>query len=77
MRGFTVNETILVYVNGKRVTIYRGMQVKHALIACDQSLYEDAAEGTIAVEDENGFLIGLEGALCDGAKICTRKAGTS
>lgn len=67
-----MDETISVYVNGKRVTIYQGMQVKHALIACDQSLYEDAVEEMIIIEDENGFRIGLEGTLCDGTRICTR-----
>ena len=33
-------DRMTVYVNGQEVRIHRGMKVKHALIACDQSLYE-------------------------------------
>ncbi|MEN6437753.1 MAG: hypothetical protein ABFD97_04155 [Syntrophobacter sp.] len=58
-----------VFVNGKKVSIYRGMCVKHALIAFDQDAYEEALSGNILVEDENGFLLGLEGALLEGARL--------
>jgi len=58
-----------VYVNSERINLYRGMKVKHALIAFDQSLYEGALSGRIRIEDENGFTVGLEGVLADGAKI--------
>ncbi len=58
-----------VFVNGKQVRIYRGMKVKHALIAYDQDLYKAACEGSARVEDENGFVLGLDGALSEGAKI--------
>ncbi len=66
-----MNESIDVYVNDKKVDIYRGMKVKHALIAYDQRLYRAALAGEIRVEDENGFTVGLEGSLADGAKIFT------
>ena len=71
-----MTDQIVVFVNDKPVAIYRGMQVKHALIACDQSLYEACTRGEMSVEDEDGFRVGLEGALHDGAKIYTRKAGS-
>ncbi len=61
-----------VFVNGNKVQIYRGMKVKHALIAFDQALYTAAVEGKIGVEDENGFALGLDGGLSEGAKIFTR-----
>ncbi|MFZ2447742.1 MAG: hypothetical protein WAW37_15405 [Syntrophobacteraceae bacterium] len=61
-----------VFVNGRKVRIHRGMSVKHALIACDQDLYRAALEGALRVEDENGFVVGLDGALSDGARINTR-----
>lgn len=64
-------ETINVYVNGRRVDIYRGMKVKHALIAYDQSLYRAALAGEVRVEDANGFSVGLEGGLSDGARLFT------
>jgi len=64
-----VNEKITVYVNGRRIDIYRGMKVKHALIAYDQSVYKAALAGEIRVEDTNGFAVGLEGHLADGAVI--------
>lgn len=63
---------ISVYVNDEPVTIYEGMHVKHALISCNASLYEAAQNEEIIIEDENGFEIGLEGALNDGARIYTR-----
>ena len=64
-----MNERINVYVNGETINLYRGMKVKHALIAYDQSLYKAALTGEVRVEDENGFTVGLEGSLADGAKI--------
>jgi hypothetical protein len=66
-----VNEKIDVYVNDRKIDLYRGMKVKHALIAYDQSLYKAALDGEIRVEDANGFTVGIEGSLADGAKIFT------
>ncbi len=63
------SENIDVFVNDKKISLYRGMKVKHALIAYDQSIYEAALEGSIRIEDENGFILGLEGALTNGSKI--------
>jgi len=48
--------------------------VKHALIACDQSLYDAAEAGDLVVQDAGGFAVGLEGSLRDGSKIYTRSA---
>ncbi|MCU0586985.1 MAG: hypothetical protein MUF52_02410 [Syntrophobacteraceae bacterium] len=67
-----MGERIRVLVNGRPVEIYRGMKVKHALIAYDQNVYAAAAEGRVVVEDVHGFRVGLEGALSDGAAITTR-----
>ena len=64
-------ETIRVYVNGREVDIFRGMKVKHALMACDPGLYKAALAGKVRVEDENGFAIGLDGHLAQGGKIFT------
>ena len=68
-------DKMTVYVNGQEVRIHRGMKVKHALIACDQSLYDAARGGDLSVRDANGFNVGLEGALHDGAKLYTGKPG--
>jgi hypothetical protein len=62
---------ITVYVNGNPVKIYRGMQVKHALIACDERLYRAAVAGAIEIEDADGFPVGLEGALREGSRLFT------
>jgi hypothetical protein len=64
-----MNERISVYVNGELINLYRGMKVKHALIAYDQDMYKAALAGEVRVEDENGFVVGLEGSLADGSKI--------
>jgi hypothetical protein len=66
-------EKMTVYVNGQEVRIHRGMKVKHALIACDQSLYDSAMAGDLSVRDAGGFNVGLEGSLRDGAKLFTAK----
>ncbi len=68
-------DKMTVYVNGQEVSIHRGMKVKHALIACDQSLYDAAEAGDLAVRDASGFNVGLEGSLRDGAKLFTGKPG--
>jgi hypothetical protein len=66
-----MKENIDVYINDQKISLYRGMKVKHALIAYDQSLYKAALDGEIRVEDANGFTVGIEGSLTDGAKIFT------
>jgi len=70
-----MSERITVTVNGSPVEIFRGMKVKHALMAFNQDLYAAAAQGRILVEDSRGFRIGLEGALSDGSRIITRPSG--
>jgi hypothetical protein len=69
-----MSEQITVFVDDRPVKIYRGMQVKHALISCDCSLYKSADRGEILVVDQNGFKVGLEGALQEGSRIFTRPA---
>lgn len=66
-------DNIKVYVNGRPVKIYTGMQVKHALIASDESLYSQAVAGDIEIMDGDGFPIGMEGALREGSEIRTRR----
>jgi hypothetical protein len=68
------DDKITVYVNGNEVRLHRGMKVKHALIACDQSLYDTAVAGDLEVRDAGGFIVGLEGGLRDGAKLFTGKS---
>jgi hypothetical protein len=64
-----LNENIVVYVNGRKIDLYRGMKVKHALIAYDECLYQASLAGEVRIEDENGFTVGLDGSLADGSKI--------
>ena len=66
-------EQIVVYINDRPVEVFRGMEVRHALISSDYALYKAAERGEIAVEDGNGFSLGLEGAMRDGARIYTRR----
>jgi hypothetical protein len=66
-----MTEKITVFVDDRPVPLYRGMQVKHALIACDQTLYQRADRGELIVVDRNGFRLGLEGALQEGSRIFT------
>jgi len=66
-----LKENIEIYVNGQKIDLYRGMRVKHALIAYDRSLHKAALAGEVRVEDENGFAVGLEGSLASGARIFT------
>ncbi len=72
----TTSDHITVFVNDKPVTVYRGMQVQHALIAYDVAVYRACEQGDVRVEDEHGFRVGLEGALHDGTRIYTREAGS-
>jgi hypothetical protein len=64
-----MKERFTVYVNERPVDIYRGMKVKHALIALDYALYKACTEGQTVVRDENGFIVGLEGALGEGMRL--------
>lgn len=70
-----MKDRMRVFVDGREVLLYRGMQVKHALIACDCALYRAAVEGAVCVVDDNGCRVGLEGSLLDGAKLFTRRQG--
>jgi hypothetical protein len=62
-------ERIEVFVNDRPGTVYRGLTVKHALIAAGGDQYRPALDGDAAVRDENGFVLGLEGALHAGARL--------
>jgi hypothetical protein len=68
-----MRDRIKVFVDSREVSLYRGMQVRHALIAFDCSLYDAAAKGFVYVEDDHGFRVGLEGSLYDGARLFTRR----
>jgi len=61
------------FVNDRPVRIYRGMKVKHALLALDQTLFKAAQDGEILVRDDQGFLVGLEGALHHQARLYAEK----
>ncbi len=67
-------EKITVRVNSNQVELYRGLKVKHALIALDQELYRSARRGDLIVQDSEGHIIGLTGALSEGYIINTTKA---
>lgn len=64
-----MKESLTIAVNGRPVELHRGMRVKHALIACGDRLCTDCLEGRAVVRDENGFVVGLDGALYDGARL--------
>lgn len=40
-----MDERIIVSVNGTPVSIFRGMKVKHALVAYDQSVFTSCERG--------------------------------
>lgn len=54
-----------VYVNDRPVELAPGMRVRHALLAAG---YPPSARG-LAVRDEWGHVMGLDGALSEGARI--------
>ncbi|PMQ02175.1 MAG: hypothetical protein CBR30_00510 [Dictyoglomus sp. NZ13-RE01] len=66
---------ITVFVNDEPVKIYQGMQVMHALISYNIDIYKKCLKGECIIFDENGFEIGLEGALHDGSKIYIKEIG--
>jgi hypothetical protein len=68
-----MKERFSVVVNGVAVEVYRGMTVKHALIAFGNEAYRDCTEGRATVRDENGFVVGLEGALHEGARYVVQR----
>jgi hypothetical protein len=67
-----MTEKITIYLDDNPLLLYRGMQVKHALIAYDYKLYTAAQRGEIYMEDQDGFRLGLEGALQEGSRIFAR-----
>jgi hypothetical protein len=62
-----MKERCAVLVNGRPVVVYRGMKVKHALIAYDHTVYELCREGRYIVRNGDGFVVGTDGALSEGA----------
>jgi hypothetical protein len=65
------DDKISVILNDKEIRLHRGMKVKHALIALDQSLLASVEAGDLEVRDADGFAVGLEGGLHDGARLFT------
>jgi hypothetical protein len=64
-----MKERFEVFVNEKPVEVYRGMEVKHALMAYDYGAYKACREGQAMVRDRDGFLVGLDGALEEGTQL--------
>jgi len=62
-----MKERFAVFVNGRPVDVYRGMKVKHALIAYDYAVYELCREGRYEVRGSEGFVVGMDGAIAEGA----------
>jgi hypothetical protein len=71
-----MSERITVHVDGKPVTVFRGMKVKHTLIAFDYSLYKACLEGEATVRERSGFAVGLEGTVEEGTELFITKKGT-
>ncbi len=67
-----MGDRVQVFVNGVSESLYKGMTVRHALIARDQALYDAARKGDVLLEDGNGFPLDLEGALTEGMTILTK-----
>lgn len=63
------SERIRVFVNDRPVTLYRGLSVRHALVAAGERRCRAALAGEVPVRDGDGFAVGLEGALLDGARL--------
>jgi len=57
---------IIVYVNDKKVSLYRGMRVKHALTLEQVRLIES---GKAEIRNSHGHVTGLDGALSDGERF--------
>jgi sulfur carrier protein ThiS len=68
-----LKEKIKVFVNDKPLEIFQGMQVKHALISYDIDIYKKCIDGEYIVVNEDGFEIGLEGALSNNTKIYIKR----
>lgn len=67
-----MSDQISVFVNDTEVKLYRGMTVKHALIAFSAPVHQAVEAGDSFVVDQRGFRVGLDGSLGDGARIYTR-----
>jgi hypothetical protein len=67
-----VKDRLSVFVNDVPVEVYQGMKVRHALIALGQDFYEECVKGESVVKNEDGFLVGLDGALSEGIRLYTR-----
>ncbi len=61
---------MIIYLNGKTVSLRKGMKVKHALTTRQLGAVRT---GRLDVVDSRGNVVGLEGSLAEGAKLHTRK----
>lgn len=58
--------TINLWVNGKRVQLFRGATLKHALLKADNVLYSLVQNGKAKIYDQEGHEVLLEGSVADG-----------
>jgi hypothetical protein len=61
---------VIIYLNGKSVSLRKGMKVKHALSTRQLGAVR---AGRLDVVDSHGNIVGLEGSLTEGARLYTRK----
>ncbi len=60
------SDRITVYLNGRRLTRYRGMRVRH-LLAAEQARQVETGEAEI--RSTGNHVVGLDGALSNGQRL--------
>ncbi|WP_202079766.1 hypothetical protein [Caldalkalibacillus salinus] len=57
---------MIVTVNDIEVRLFRGATLKHALLKADDTLYHQVQRGEAQIQDYEGNLVGINGAVANG-----------
>ncbi|MGN8681699.1 hypothetical protein ACTNEO_11095 [Gracilibacillus sp. HCP3S3_G5_1] len=57
---------MLVTINNKTISLFKGATLKHALLKTDENLYMDVMKEKAVIKDQEGNITGINGAVADG-----------
>ncbi|WP_042224311.1 hypothetical protein [Oceanobacillus manasiensis] len=63
-----------VHINDKKVQLFKGATLKHALLKADQHLYHAVKGNNAVIRDQEGNITDLNGAVADGWNYSVQKA---
>lgn len=65
--------TIITFINDKKVELYHGATLKHALLKMNETYYKQVISGQVEIRDHEGNLVDIHGSVDHGFRYYVTK----